>query len=222
MVTTLPPGQRALVGPAPRFGLPRYLRARFAVPEHPVLQVAGRIDRPFTLDRASLDAAPETTRALDLHCVMTWSAVGTRWTGWRFADLWTRLVADRADPGTTELVCTGLDGYAVSLPLVELLRDDVVLAHSREGSPLTRADGAPYRLVVPQLYGYQHVKHLGRIELVDHHVRSPLEPWIAHRVGRVEGEQRSGLGMGRVLRVAYGLAVRRALRSRGVQDPRFR
>ena len=200
-----------LIGPAPRFGLPRYLRAEFAVPEDPVLQITGHVDRAFTLDRNDLDALPETTKDLDLHCVMTWSVEGTRWTGWSFADLWSRLLRDHAHPNATELVFTGLDGAAASIALDELLREDVMVAHSRDGHPLTHGQGAPYRLVVPQLYGYKHVKHLCGIEMVDHHVRSPHEPWLMHRRGRVEHEERIGFGMSRVVRAVNGAVLRRAL-----------
>jgi len=216
------PGQRVLIGPAPRFGLPRYLHTEFTIPQDPVLKVTDQADRTFTLDREALNALSETTKALDLHCVMTWSVEGTRWTGWSFTDLWTHLLRDHAHPTTIELVFTGLDGAAASIPLVELLHDDVMIAHSRDGEPLARDHGAPYRLVVPHLYGYKNIKHVCRIDLVDHHVRSPHEPWIMHRLGRVEREERHGLRMNRLARFAYGMVLRRTLRSYGVRDPRFR
>lgn len=221
-MSTRAPGQRVLIGPAPRFGLPHYVRAKFDIPHDPVLAVTGQVDRDLKLDRDDLDGLPETSKVLDLHCVMTWTEEGTRWTGWTFADLWTQLLRDRAQPTATELVCTGLDGAAASIPLVELLRDDVMIAHSRDGVPLARDHGAPYRLVVPHLYGYLHVKHLCHFELVDHHVRNRYEPWIMHRLGRVEREERHGLGMSRLLRRAYRLACRATLRTYGVLDPRFR
>ncbi|WP_158600537.1 molybdopterin-dependent oxidoreductase [Tessaracoccus antarcticus] len=215
------PGQRVLIGPAPRFGLPQYLAARFTIPEGPVLEVGGLVDHPITLDRAALDAVPGTTKALDLHCVMTWSAVGTRWSGWRFSDLWDTLLRDPAEPGTVEVLFTGLDGFTASIPLEELLRDDVMIAHSRDGRPLERDHGAPYRLVVPQLYGYKHVKHLCRIDLVDHHVRSPHEPWIMHRIGRVAREERFGVGMRWLVRLLARATVRPTLRRYDVPDPQF-
>ena len=33
-------------------------------------------------------------------------------------------------------------------------------------APLTRAHGAPVRLVIPEMYGYKNVKWLSKIELV--------------------------------------------------------
>ena len=221
MLSDLPPGQRVLLGPAPRFGLPRYVRRPVPPPQRPTLSIAGQIDRPFSLDQDQLAAVPQTTQRLDLHCVMTWSVLGRPWTGWRFTDLWTHLLQDRASPTPAELVFSGLDGYAVSIALGELLRGEAMLAQASGGRPLTGAQGAPYRLVVPHLYGYQHVKHVYRIDLVDRHRRSPYEPWIMHRLGRVAREERSGLGMARPLRLGYRAILRPTLRHYGVSDPRF-
>lgn len=186
-----------------------------------MLRIGGQVDEAFTLDRTALDAVEETTASLDLHCVMTWSTVGIRWTGWRFAELWDTYLRDRANPGVTEVFFTGLDGFTASISLVELLRDDVMVAHSRDGRPLALDHDAPYRLVVPQLYGYKHVKHLCRIDLVDHHVRSPYEPWIMHRVGRVAHEERFGWGSHRLARLVNRAFVRNSLRRYGVFAPRF-
>ncbi len=216
------PGQRVLIGPAPRFGLPQYLRTTFTIPQNPVLRVTNQSGRTITLDREALDAVPETTKTLDLHCVMTWSVEGTQWTGWRFTDLWTHHLSEHAQPSTMELIFTGLDGATASIPLVELLRNDVMFAHTRDGKPLARDHGAPYRLVVPHLYGYKNLKHVCEINLVDRHLRSPHEPWIMHRVGRVDREERHGLRVNRLARFVYGILVRPTLRSYGVRDPRFR
>ena len=41
-----------------------------------------------------------------------------------------------------------------------------MLAHHMDDAPLTRAHGAPVRLVIPEMYGYKNVKWLTRIELV--------------------------------------------------------
>lgn len=218
----LPPGQRELVGPPPRFGLPQYLRVRFDIPAEPELQILGPGKREITLGRERLDSLPETTKTLDLHCVTTWSALGIRWTGWRFTDVWERFLHDLADPATTELVFTGLDGAEASIPLAELLHEGILIAHSRDGRPLARRDGGPYRLVIPHLYGYKNLKYLYRIELVEKHRKSPHEPWIMHPIGRVAREERHGLGMNRAVRLANRLLVRRFLRSTGLRDPRFR
>lgn len=219
---TLPPGQRELMGPAPRFGLPRYLRARISLAEHPGLIIDGGVDDQRALSRADLEAVPQMTRSVDLHCVMTWSSIGVEWTGWSFDELWTQLLQPMSPPGITELVFSGLDGATASIALEDLLDSEVLLAHTRESMPLGRDHGAPYRLLAPRLYGYKNLKHVCRIELSEHHVRGPHEPWIMHRRGRVEHEERSGFGPRRLVRAVNRAFVRRALGSYGVEDPTFR
>jgi len=43
-------------------------------------------------------------------------------------------------------------GYTTNLPTAALLDDDVVLAFTHDGQPLTPEHGGPCRLVVPKLY----------------------------------------------------------------------
>lgn len=117
------------------------------------------------MTRNDLNEVPQASMYADMHCVMTWSALGTRWTGWKMLDLWERVLRERADQATSHVIFAGLDQAMASIALVDLLREDVMIAHSKDGQQLDRAQGAPYRLVVPQLYGYKHIKYLHRIEL---------------------------------------------------------
>ena len=57
---------------------------------------------------------------------------------------------------------TSSTGYARRLPLT----DDLLLATSMGGSPLTAGHGAPVRLVVPGRRGYHWVKWVERVEVV--------------------------------------------------------
>jgi DMSO/TMAO reductase YedYZ molybdopterin-dependent catalytic subunit len=56
--------------------------------------------------------------------------------------------------------------YADTLTLHQTMLPSVMLAHSMDGAPLSRAHGAPLRLVIPEMYGYKNVKWVPRIELV--------------------------------------------------------
>ena len=40
-----------------------------------------------------------------------------------------------------------------------------MLAYEMDGEPLTRAHGAPVRLVIPEMYGYKGVKWVEQITL---------------------------------------------------------
>ena len=41
-----------------------------------------------------------------------------------------------------------------------------MLAYGMDGKPLSRAHGAPVRVVIPDMYGYKNVKWLSQINLV--------------------------------------------------------
>src|SRR5262249_32625424 len=56
--------------------------------------------------------------------------------------------------------------YDDYLTLEQASLADVMLAYEMDGKPLSRAHGAPLRLVIPDMYGYKNVKWLRRIQLV--------------------------------------------------------
>jgi len=56
--------------------------------------------------------------------------------------------------------------YVDTLTMEQTTLPNVILAHSMDDAPLSRAHGGPVRLVIPQMYGYKNVKWLRRIELV--------------------------------------------------------
>ena len=57
------------------------------------------------------------------------------------------------------------DGYTTNIDLNALLDDDVIVAHSVLGKPLTREHGGPVRMVVPKRYAWKSAKWLKGIEL---------------------------------------------------------
>jgi sulfane dehydrogenase subunit SoxC len=153
------------------------------------LSVTGRVTRPLRLDLAALRALPRTTHRVTLECAgngralldprpvsQPWltEAVGTaEWTGTPLAPL---LREAGVDPAAVEVIFTGADhgiergveqDYQRSLPLVEALRPEVLLAYEMNGAPLPPQHGAPLRLVVPGWYGMAHVKWLREIKVVD-------------------------------------------------------
>jgi DMSO/TMAO reductase YedYZ molybdopterin-dependent catalytic subunit len=60
----------------------------------------------------------------------------------------------------------GDQGYTTNLPLSDLDHEDVLLAHSLDGEPLTDKHGWPLRLVVPHLYFWKSVKWLRGFEFI--------------------------------------------------------
>jgi DMSO/TMAO reductase YedYZ molybdopterin-dependent catalytic subunit len=158
-------------------------------PDGFTLEVGGRVHRPLRLDLAALRARPGVTLRVTLECAgngrallhprpvsQPWltEAVGTaEWTGTPLAPLLREAgVADDA----VEVVFTGADhgiergveqDYQRSLPLVEALREEVLLAYEMNGAPLPPQHGAPLRLVVPGWYGMAHVKWLRAVSVID-------------------------------------------------------
>ncbi len=59
-------------------------------------------------------------------------------------------------------------GYTTNLPLAVLDDDDVLLAHSHNGEPLTREHGYPLRLVVPKRYAWKSAKWVNGLEFMAH------------------------------------------------------
>jgi DMSO/TMAO reductase YedYZ molybdopterin-dependent catalytic subunit len=224
----LPPGQRAIAG-FPRFGLPPFA-GRFPRELDTVrLDVQGDVAAPLTLE-GELAGLPRVEQVSDLHCVTTWTRRALVWSGFRFSDLYERLLLPLARP-TAEPVLVVLraqDGYRSSLPLEDLLAPDVLLADRLDGEPLSIEHGAPLRLVAPAHYGYKNVKHLRRLDLRLGPV-APQRPFgfrfLDHPRGRVALEERGQGFPGWLLRYLYRPLIRptaarfaRAMRERSAGE----
>jgi DMSO/TMAO reductase YedYZ molybdopterin-dependent catalytic subunit len=154
----LPPGQR-LVDRLPVLDLgtrPRIPREQWR------LRVQGAVAGPLTLDWAAIQTLPQVDVVADVHCVTRWSRLEVPWRGVRARDV---LALARPTPAASHALLGAADGYTTNLPLAALLDDDVLLAHSVDGKPLTTEHGGPLRLVVPRRYFWKSAKWLTRIEV---------------------------------------------------------
>ena len=132
------------------------------------LRIDGLVENPQELTYDELLALPRARQISDFHCVTGWSVADVHWQGVRFADL---LEPAGPLPEARALnFISAEEPYADSLELEQALLDDVMLAHSMDGLPLTRPHGAPARLVIPEMYGYKGVKWVNRIELTANYV----------------------------------------------------
>jgi DMSO/TMAO reductase YedYZ molybdopterin-dependent catalytic subunit len=140
--------------------------------------------------------------------VTTWSRPGLCWGGWRLRDVYEQIVAPRAEPPSSAhyLLARGLDGFRATMLLEDAFADDVLLADTLDGEPLTIDHGAPLRLVAPAHYAYKSVKHLCRLELRDQFPRG-VRGGREHPRARVALEER-GMGLpGWLLRRVYRASV---------------
>lgn len=202
--TSLPPGQRA-DETFPRFGA----RATPVpqVPDEPRLRISGAVEVAGEIGIGELESLPRCEQVSDLHCVTTWSKQGLHWGGWRLADLYERLIVPRCRPRpeVRYLVLFGLDGYRCSLFLEDALADEVLIADTLDGEPLSPLHGAPLRLVSPRQYAYKNLKHLCGIALRGEPSRLPLG--LQHRRGRVALEERHARLPAWLVRLPYRAAI---------------
>ena len=126
------------------------------------LQVHGMVEHELNLDWEAFQKLPQVTDVSDFHCVTRWSRLDMDWQGVRARDvLAMAMPLERAKFVTLH----SYDGYTTNLPLEALLDDDVIIAHSVLGYPLTTAHGGPVRMVVPKRYAWKSAKWLKAIEL---------------------------------------------------------
>lgn len=203
----IPPGQKAR-NDFPRFGLPQYA-ARF-----PTNIDAFTIQVDINgLDVTEIDLSsailPRCTVKSDFHCVTTWSFLQVEWTGVRFSDLLEHLESIFEVKNLEGAVFVAQDGYRTSLILEDLLEEDVLVADTLNGQPLSIEHGAPLRLVAPRHYGYKNLKHLSRIHL---HTNLPvlkrgIRAFLDHPRARVSEEERGRWIPGWILRHLYRLMI---------------
>ena len=128
------------------------------------LEIGGHVRRPLRLSWSRILALPQAEQVTDFHCVTGWTVGGVRWSGVRLSTLWD-LVQPLPSARYANFVSME-EPYVDTLSLAQTRLRDVMLAHGMDGAPLSRAHGAPLRLIIPEMYGYKNVKWLGRIELV--------------------------------------------------------
>ena len=126
------------------------------------LRVYGLVENELNLDWEAFQQLPQVTEVSDFHCVTRWSRLDMDWVGVKAQDL--LMMAVPLD--TAKFVTLhGYDGYTTNLELEALLDDDVIVAHSVLGYPLTTAHGGPVRMIVPKRYAWKGAKWLKAIEL---------------------------------------------------------
>lgn len=211
----LPPGQRARTD-FPRFGLPGYAEFRRRKGDPATIRIGGATGAAVTLSLEDLRTLPRIVRTSDFHCVTTWSAIGVRWGGYLFSDVYRRLIEPRFGTGAEWVVFRGLDGYRTSMLLSDALANNVLLADALDGKPLTLEHGSPWRIVAPDHYGYKSVKHLAAVDFSPVFLPGPGPN--EHPRGRVRLEERGRIGPGWILRRAYRPLVGRVIDQMAVRN----
>jgi DMSO/TMAO reductase YedYZ molybdopterin-dependent catalytic subunit len=165
-------------GPPNRHGMPRLPVGQTETHKWPVLDlgrqpnvarerwrlvVDGAVEERLDLDWAAFQALPQVDDVSDFHCVTGWSRLGLRWRGVRLSEV---LARARPLPEASHLMLHAYDGYTTNLSLGEALKDDVLLVHTVNETPLEREHGGPVRVITPQLYAWKGAKWVSRLEVM--------------------------------------------------------
>jgi DMSO/TMAO reductase YedYZ molybdopterin-dependent catalytic subunit len=163
----LPPGQH-LTTRFPRLDLGVIPRVD---PQGWNLKVAGEVENPLRLNLREFRELPRVAVTRDFSCVTAWTKLDMRWEGVGF-----RTLAERAGvrPSAVSVWIECGEGYTTSLRLPDLMREDVILADTLDGTPLPAGHGGPVRLVVPHKYGWKSAKW---VRLLDFRNRHDLGFW---------------------------------------------
>ncbi|NOV04570.1 sulfite oxidase-like oxidoreductase [Paenibacillus planticolens] len=127
------------------------------------LRVFGEVAEEKSFSYEQLLALPRTQIVCDIHCVTRWSKLDTVWEGIRFRDFLSLL--DVKPEGKYVMLHADND-YETNVPLEDLMGDDILLAMSYDGKPLTPKHGWPLRLLVPHLYFWKSAKWIRGIEFM--------------------------------------------------------
>jgi DMSO/TMAO reductase YedYZ molybdopterin-dependent catalytic subunit len=154
----LPPGQRVISQLKPMGGEPGDPSTKSFR-----LKISGEVEKPYSIDYASLLALPQTETTVDVHCVTGWSVLGAKMKGVKLKDL-----ADKARPTkkARHVIFEAAHEYTSNVRIREALASNVMVVHRLEGKALARAHGGPVRVVVPDLYFWKSAKWLTGIRFV--------------------------------------------------------
>lgn len=151
------------------------------------LKISGQVENPMTLNWREFQALPQFREVSDFHCVTTWSQFDIEFAGVAFFTL-AELVKPK--PAATHVFFKSYDGYSTNNPLDVCLDDDVLIAHSWNGRPLTKAHGGPARVIIPKRYAWKGAKFIREITFLSQDIlgfwevrgySNTADPWSEDR-----------------------------------------
>ena len=182
----LPPGQREVhnfpvldLGVRPAITLDKWQ-----------LKVHGHVENPVSLNWEQFLALPQFKDVSDFPCVTTWSQFQMAWEGVAFFTL-AELVKPRSE--ATHVFFKSYDGYSANNLLDVCLDDDVLIAHSWNGKPLSSEHGGPARVIIPKRYAWKGAKFIREITFLDRDIlgfwevrgySNTADPWTEDRFAK--------------------------------------
>jgi DMSO/TMAO reductase YedYZ molybdopterin-dependent catalytic subunit len=128
------------------------------------LEVSGLVKNPLTLNYREFRGLAQNTRISDFHCVTGWTKFNNKWQGVVFNEI-INLVQPLENARFVTFICE--NDYSTSLPITELVKDDVLLAYRLDDQELPPEYGGPLRVVVPHKYAYKSAKWVKNIKFTE-------------------------------------------------------
>ncbi len=123
------------------------------------LVVEGLVSERLDLDLAGYLALDHRSFTFDIHCVTSWTRLGSTFKGVPLSDL----VKPLPEARFLSFGSYSTRGHHTSLP-VEYALENCWVVHDFEGEPLPEVHGGPVRVVTPGKYFYKSVKWLKSVE----------------------------------------------------------
>ncbi|MEM7454438.1 MAG: molybdopterin-dependent oxidoreductase [Planctomycetota bacterium] len=159
----LPPGQQWVAeGKWPVIGE----REPAPGPAHWSLTISGGAgeDRQWSLDE--LEAMPQVTKTLDIHCVTRWSMPDAIVEGVLLETLLDEVTA-KPESKFISFVARSTRRHSTTLEIQTAIELGTIIALKFNGEPVPEGHGGPIRNIVPGRYFYKSVKWLEQIELLE-------------------------------------------------------
>lgn len=128
------------------------------------LTIGGFVSHPVTWTWEQFQEQPPFKDRSDFHCVTSWSRYDNDWEGVSFKHV---LSVVKPLSLAKFVLFKSYDDYTTNLPLDACDDDDVLLARTWNGHPLTKDHGGPVRVIVPKRYAWKGAKWVKEITFAD-------------------------------------------------------
>lgn len=156
-------------------------------PDDWTFRLDGLVDRTVSWSWDEIRRLPRSAYDGDIHCVTTWSKLGTSFGG---VSLDVLFAEAGLRPEGTHIVAWSSTGYTTNLPIEHVVGGRAWVVWEHEGRPLPAVHGGPARLLVPHLYFWKSVKWVGGVRVLDHDEPGFWETRGYHALGDPWREQR--------------------------------
>ena len=151
------------------------------------LDIKGAVARPLSLDWDAFHGLTQSRVDADIHCVTAWSLLDNVWEGVRTCDLIARV---QPDESVRHVIFHAHDGYRTNVTMARFQAENALLAHTWNGTEISREHGGPMRIILPDLYFWKSAKWVRQITFLANDVKGYWEALGYHIEGDPWREER--------------------------------